>query len=126
MAILHVEDQQAIRELVRRALEAFGVSVLSVDGVSAAKLVLAERRDVTGALLDVRLRDGNGLHLYEWITVHRPDLARRVAFLTGSVGTEAFEPMAASGCPVLTKPFEIADVLRLAAEWEGAAGAGHQ
>ena len=100
--------------------------MLSVDGVSAAKLVLAERRDVTGALLDVRLRDGNGLHLYEWITVHRPDLARRVAFLTGSAGTEAFEPMAASGCPVLTKPFEIADVLRLAAEWERAAGAGDQ
>lgn len=100
--------------------------MLSVDGVSAAKLALAERRDVTGALLDVRLRDGNGLHLYEWITVHRPDLARRVAFLTGSAGTDGFEPMAASGCPVLTKPFEIADVLRLAAEWEAAADAGDQ
>ena len=100
--------------------------MLSVDGVNAAKLVLAERRDVTGALLDVRLRDGNGLHLYEWITIHRPDLARRVAFLTGSVGTEAFEPMAALGFPVLTKPFEIGDLLRLAAEWEGVAGAGHQ
>ncbi len=67
VTILHVEDEQAIRELVRRALEAFGVSVLSADGVVAAKLVLAERRDVTGALLDVRLRDGNGLHLHEWI-----------------------------------------------------------
>jgi DNA-binding response OmpR family regulator len=84
VAILHVEDQEAIRELVRRALEAFGVSVLSVDGVSAAKLVLAERRDVTGALLDVRLRDGNGLHLYEWgrtatrrTATSRPALLRR-------------------------------------------------
>ena len=41
-----------------------------------------------------------------------------LAFLTGSADAEAFEPLAVIGCPVLTKPFEIADVLRLAAAWE--------
>jgi DNA-binding response OmpR family regulator len=123
VTLLHVEDERTIRVALRRALEAFGISVLSADGVSAARLVLAERRDVTGALLDVLLGDGSGLELYEWITVHRPDLARRVAFLTGSEEDE-FEPVAAYGCPVLTKPFDFAAVLRLAAEWGGAADAG--
>ena len=119
MAILHVEDEAVIREVVQRALEACGFAVVSANGVRAAKLALTERDDIAGVLLDVRLRDGNGLDLYDWIAVHRPDLARQVAFLTGSADAEAFEPLVMIGCPVLTKPFEIADLRRLAGEWEG-------
>jgi len=118
VTILHVDDEPAIREVVSRALEAFGFTVVSADGLSAAKLALAERDDVTGALLDVRLRDGSGVDLYRWIAEHRPVLARRVAFLTGSADAEAFEPLAAIGCAVLTKPFEIADLRRLVTGWE--------
>lgn len=120
MAILHVEDQAVIREVVRRALGAFGVTVVSVDGVTAAKVALAESDGITGALLDVRLRDGNGLELYAWMTDRYPALARRVAFLTGSADTETFGPLVATGCLILSKPFEIADLRRLVAEWEGA------
>ena len=119
MAILHVDDEPAIREVVGRALEAFGFAVVSADGVSAAKRALEERDDLAGALLDVRLRDGSGLDLYQWIAAHRPALARRVAFVTGSADAEAFEPLAAIGCAVLTKPFEIADLRRLVTGWEG-------
>jgi len=115
-----------IREVVRRALEPSGFTILSVEGVAAAKLALAERDDVTSALLDIRLRDGNGLDLYDWIGIHRPALAPRVAFVTGSADAEALEPLAAIGCPVLTKPFEIADLRRLVAEWETVADAGER
>jgi CheY-like chemotaxis protein len=124
MTILHVEDQSVIREVVRRALEPSGFTIVSVEGVGAAKLALAERDDVTSALLDIRLRDGSGLDLYDWIGLHRPALAPRVAFLTGSADAESLEPLAAIGCPVLTKPFEIADLRRLVAEWESGADAG--
>jgi len=126
VAILHVEDQQSIREVVGRALHAFGFAVLSADGVNAAKLALAERDDVRGALLDVRLRDGSGVDLYHWIVANRPDLARRVVFLTGSANAEALDRLAATGCPVLTKPFEIADLVRVAAGWEGPVDASRQ
>jgi DNA-binding response OmpR family regulator len=119
VAILHVEDQQSIREVVGRALRAFGFAVVSADGVNAAKLALAERDDVRGALLDVRLRDGSGVDLYHWIVANRPDLARRVVFLTGSATAAGLDPLAAIGCPVLRKPFEIADLVRVAAGWEG-------
>ena len=124
MAILHVEDQVAIRDVVCRALEAHGFTVASVDGVHAAKLALANRTDLTGALLDVRLRDGSGLDLYDWITVHHPALTGRVAFLTGSANSDAFGPLVAVGCRILRKPFEIAELVRVVAEWEGAADAG--
>jgi DNA-binding response OmpR family regulator len=126
MTVLHVEDQPEIREVVRRALEPSGFTVVSVEGVGAAKLALAERDDVTSALLDIRLRDGSGLDLYDWIGIHRPSLAPRVAFVTSSADGEAFEPLAAIGCPVLTKPFEIADLRRLVAEWENVADAGER
>ena len=123
MAILHVDDQPALREIVRQALKAFGFAVVSVDGVHAAKQALAARSDLTGALLDVRLRDGSGVELYRWIAVNHPGLAGRVAFLTGSVDSEGNQALHATGCRILPKPFEIIDLSRLAAEWESAASA---
>jgi CheY-like chemotaxis protein len=119
VAILHVDDQPALREIVRRALNAFGFAVASAEGVRAAKLALDARDDLAGALLDVRLRDGSGLELYEWITVNHPRLIGRVAFLTGSTEADGSRGLQTAGCPILPKPFEIVDLRRLAAEWEG-------
>ena len=121
MAILHVEDQAVIREVVRRALEAHGFSVVSAEGVAEAKAAILERDDLRGALLDIRLRDGSGIDLCEWIAVNRPGLAARSAFVTGSADVEARRRLAPLGCRFLTKPFEIADLLRLAVDWEGVA-----
>jgi len=121
MAILHVEDQTVIREVVRRALEAHGFSVVSAEGVAAAKAAIMDRDDLTSVLLDIRLRDGSGIDLCEWIAVHRPALAARSAFVTGSVDVEARERLATLGCRVLAKPFEILDLLGLAGDMEGVA-----
>lgn len=121
MAILHVEDQAVIREVVQRALESHGFSVVPAEGVAAAKAAVMERDDLTGALMDIRLRDGSGIDLCEWIAVHRPALAARAAFVTGSADAEARERLAKLGCRILTKPFEIVDLLQLAADWEGVA-----
>ena len=113
-----------IRDVVRRALEAHGFVVVSAEGVVAAKAVVMERDDLTGALLDIRLRDGSGLDLCEWIAANRPALAARAAFVTGSADAEALERLAKLRCRILRKPFEIADLVALAAEWEGVAPAG--
>ena len=119
VAILHVDDQPALREIVAQALKAFGFTVVSADGTNAAKLALGARDDITGALLDVRLRDGSGVDLYTWIAENHPRLAGRVAFLTGSVDAAGNRALHATGCRILSKPFEIIDLSRLAAEWEG-------
>jgi CheY-like chemotaxis protein len=121
MAILHVEDQAVIRDVVRRALEAGGFSVVSAEGVAAAKAAVMEHEDLTGALVDIRLRDGSGIDLCEWMLVHRPDLAARFAFLTGSADAQTRDRLAQLGCRVLSKPFEIADLLRVAADLENVA-----
>lgn len=121
VAILHVEDHEATRDVVRQALKANGIAVVSVDGVGAAKRAIAEGVDVAGALVDLRLRDGSGLELYEWLAAHRPALADRVAFVSGG-GAEVSRRAAAMGRPVLEKPFELADLVRLAAGWENGDG----
>jgi CheY-like chemotaxis protein len=118
--ILHVDDELAIREVVRRVLEMSGVTVVSADGVRAAKVIVTGHHDVSGAFLDVQLEDGNGVELCEWIREHRPSLARRVAFVTSSSDPVMLEHLASLGCPVLRKPFEVADLRRLAAVWERA------
>ena len=69
-------------------------------------------------MLDVRLRDGSGVDLYWWIATRHPALVKRVAFVTGSADDEAFAPLAAIGCPVIRKPFEIEELRRVAEEWE--------
>jgi len=121
MAILHVEDSDSVRDVVHRALTAFGFAVVSVEGVSAAKAALAERADIAGALLDIQLRDGSGIDLYHWLVVHRPDLAERVAFVTGSADAQSSAPLAAIDRPIIRKPFDIIDLRRFAAEWQGEA-----
>jgi DNA-binding NtrC family response regulator len=121
MTILHVDDNDSVRRAVHRALTVFGFAVVSVEGVGAAKAALAQRADITGALLDVHLGDGNGIDLYHWISAHRPDLAERVAFVTGNADAESSAPLAAIGCPVLRKPCALPDLTRVVAEWQGKA-----
>ena len=126
MAILHVDDETVIRDVVRRALEAYGFTVVSVDGVRAAKAALTERDDLAGVLLDIRLRDGNGVDLYEWIAAHRPHLTARVAFVTGSTDRALLGPLETRRCPIIEKPFELAELARFAGEWEDVAHAQDQ
>ena len=122
MTILHVEDHESTRDVVRLALRAQGIAVVSVGGVAAAKLVLADRADVTGALLDLRLPDGSGFEFYEWLIAHRPALAARVAFVSGG-GTELASRVAAIGRPVLEKPFDLPTLVRVVSDWERTIGA---
>jgi hypothetical protein len=72
-------------------------------------------------LLDFDLRHGNGFDLYHWISAHRPELAKRVAFMPANADGESSAPLAALGCAVLQKPCDIVDLTRVAVPWEASA-----
>jgi DNA-binding response OmpR family regulator len=105
-------------------LEAHGFAVVSVDGVRNARRTLSERDDITASLLDIGLPDGSGLDLYRWIAEHRPALATRVAFLTGSADDLPPGLLSSLGRPILRKPFDVADLVQLVTELGGASEGG--
>ncbi len=66
--ILIVEDDMTFSVMLQTWLAKKGFSVLSAAGVLAAKKILAEE-NVDLALCDLRLPDGEGIDLLEWIRV---------------------------------------------------------
>jgi two-component system NtrC family sensor kinase len=63
----------------------------------------------------------DGAALHAWLREARPELAARVAFVTGDrLGAAAEASLAATGQPVLAKPFSPAEVRRVV---RGLAGA---
>ena len=106
-----------MRDVIRVALTAHGIQVISVDSVAAATRAVAERTDVAGVLVDVHLRDGSGIEFYHWLVANRPSIAPCVAFVTG--GGPLAARVSATGRQVLEKPFELSEVIRLATDWHG-------
>jgi two-component system nitrogen regulation response regulator GlnG len=100
--VLVVDDDQALRLLCRVNLELEGYRVIEADGVGAAEtLWLEESPDAI--LLDVHLRDGDGLELLERMRAKQP--GPPVALFTGSVELDASTRSVAEG--VLGKPFTL-------------------
>lgn len=114
--VLYVDDQAAIRRAVQLWLSRKGHVVHLADTPALARaMVLAERLD--GIFIDLWLGSESGLELYEWIDSRDPELARRVAFVTGDLFDEALAPMRLKR-PVLAKPFELREVEGLAVRWQ--------
>ncbi|HEX7113769.1 MAG TPA: response regulator, partial [Steroidobacter sp.] len=81
---LVVDDEPDIRELLGITLERMNLEVTSVDTVGAATRELrAGSFDL--CLTDMRLPDGNGLDLVEWIQTHKPQIPVAVITAHGNV-----------------------------------------
>ncbi|MDQ3696977.1 MAG: response regulator [Gemmatimonadota bacterium] len=119
-AILFVDDEDALRRAVRRWFERRGIDVWTAKSVFSAKRCFVEHDDIRAAIIDVWLGDGTGMELFAWLSAEYPEVAKRVAFLTG--GDLFGSPLAdlrieTLDRPVLTKPFDFAQLERLTARW---------
>jgi two-component system cell cycle sensor histidine kinase/response regulator CckA len=79
--VLLVEDEAAVRELVRRVLESAGYRVLQADRPSEAERLLAEEDDVDLLLTDVVMPEMSGYELAARALEQRPKL--RTMFMSG-------------------------------------------
>jgi CheY-like chemotaxis protein len=78
---------------------------------------LLANRNVDLIVSDIRMPEMDGPALFAWLQSERPELAARVAFVTGdTLGVDAVRFLARSGRPVMEKPFTRASVKRLLAE----------
>jgi PAS domain S-box-containing protein len=117
--VLLVDDEPRLAAAVADALTDAG---FRVDQAHDGEVALAKTREAEYDLVicDLRMPKLDGPSFYRAIAVSAPTLARRVIFVTGDVaGTEAGRFLDESGCRWLTKPFRLADLLRLARDVVG-------
>lgn len=117
--VLIVEDEAPIRRLQEQILKRAGAVVyLAASGNEAQRFL--EGTDVDVIVSDVKMPDGSGIELYEWIQRVKPGLRERVLFVTGNMGDPAVIGIADDEPHrVLAKPFSREEYLERVMELAG-------
>jgi len=110
--VLLIEDEPAVMALVRAVLEGHGYSVVPTESGAEALRLLADG-NFHGVVSDMRTPGGvDGAQVYAWIAAHRPELARRLVFITGDIANEeTAATLRRTGAPCVEKPFRVRDFI---------------
>ncbi|HEY4119977.1 MAG TPA: sigma-54 dependent transcriptional regulator [Byssovorax sp.] len=103
--ILIVDDDRTIREGLVRMVASAGWTARAVEGVVSARAELA-RTPVDCVLLDIRLKDGDGLDLLAELRAARPGLPVVMATAYGD-SDRTIQAMKLGAFEYLTKPFDL-------------------
>ncbi|MCJ7792269.1 MAG: response regulator, partial [Dehalococcoidia bacterium] len=110
--ILVVDDEQVVRDLVKRVLAGEGYEVDTVDNADdALKEIESKRYNLI--LLDIKMPGISGVELFGSIQKIARSLARRVVFITGDVmaaDTEKF--LSETKVSHIAKPFNAEQLRR--------------
>ncbi|GAB6041992.1 sigma-54-dependent transcriptional regulator [Endothiovibrio diazotrophicus] len=106
---LVVDDEPDIRELLELTLRRMGVEVCAAADLGEARALLAER-PVSLCLTDMRLPDGDGLELVEYIQRSWPEVPVAVITAHGSMDT-AIQALKLGAFDFVNKPVDL-QVLR--------------
>ncbi len=111
LRILVVDDEPAVVEMIARALGGIGHHVDTCrDGAEAVRMV--HLNDYDAILLDIKMPGLGGPAVYRCIQGLRPELTRRVLFMTGdTVSPDTRFFIEGAGAEILHKPFSL-DELR--------------
>ena len=108
---LVVDDEPDIRELLSITLERMNLEVAAADSIAAATRELrASTFDL--CLTDMRLPDGDGLNLVEWIQTHKPQTPVAVITAHGNVET-AVRALKLGAFDFISKPLDVAALRKL-------------
>jgi two-component system cell cycle sensor histidine kinase/response regulator CckA len=110
--VLVVEDEPLVATAIRRALEPEH-QVTCVKTVREAMAMIERSEGFDAILCDLLLPEVTGMDFYDDLLRTRPDIARRVIFMSGAVASlpRAIEFVASVSNRCLSKPFSI-DTLR--------------
>jgi two-component system response regulator RegA len=106
--LLIVDDDEPFLRRLSRAMEKRGFEVTAVESVAAGRAA-AEASPPAFAVVDLRLEDGNGLDVVEFLHERRPDA--RIVVLTGygAIST-AVAAVKIGAWDYLSKPADANDV----------------
>jgi CheY-like chemotaxis protein len=114
LRILVVDDEPVIAQLIADVLGAEGYTVHTAPDGRAA-LACVERDAYDLILSDLRMPELDGLGFYRELEARRPDLVRRFVFITGTSEHTDYQNLIEDvTAPVLTKPFDMDELLRVA------------
>lgn len=108
---LVVDDEPDIRELLSITLERMNLEVIAADTIATATRELrATTFDL--CLTDMRLPDGDGLSLVEWIQSHKPQTPVAVITAHGNVES-AVRALKLGAFDFISKPLDVAALRKL-------------
>ena len=110
---LVVDDEPDIRELLTITLERMGLGVAAVGDLAAARQCLGGER-FNLVLTDMKLPDGNGLDLLQWIQTHRFGVPVAVITAHGNVET-AVRALKLGAFDFISKPLDLPALRKLIA-----------
>ena len=120
--ILVIEDEPAVVQFVRAALERHGFDVTTAqDGDSALQLL--QQQGFWAVISDMRTPGSvNGADVHAWLQSHRPELAQRMLFITGDIANdETMSILQRTQVPVIEKPFRVKELMEKMQEVFGTA-----
>ena len=108
--ILVVDDEAAVRRALERVLTRLGHTIqVATSGESACEALATTPVDLV--LMDLRMPGMSGQTLYHSIVARWPHLVNRVIVMTGDPEAEDHHDwLRHNDLPVLTKPFELAQL----------------
>ncbi|MGD0483535.1 MAG: ATP-binding protein, partial [Gemmatimonadales bacterium] len=108
--VLVVDDETHILHYMRATLESWGHEVeTAADGAEGLRRALEGGHDLI--FTDVRMPGVGGREIFETLRAQAPAVAARVVFATGdTVAGDTLAFLKATGRPVLTKPFKLAEL----------------
>jgi DNA-binding NtrC family response regulator len=120
--LLLIEDEPAVMEFVRSALERNGYTVVCTES-GAQALRLLSSGDFHGVVSDMITPGGvDGAQVYAWIAANRPALASRLVFITGDIANEeTAATLRRTGAPCVEKPFRVHDFIAVVEQTMGKA-----
>lgn len=122
LPVLLIEDEPAVMAYVRETLERRGYRVVCTES-GAEGLRLLEARDFLGVVSDMRTPGGvDGAGVHAWLVTNRPDLAKRIVFITGDIANdETAATLTRTGAPCVEKPFRVQQFISVVEETLGKA-----
>ena len=116
--VLVVDDEATLRSALRRFFTRRGWSVCEAEDGEQARALLLDGTVRGGGfdavLTDLRMPRLNGMELHAMVAAADASIARRFIFSSGDTGDdEAVHYLAQTQCPVISKPFELGQLLAM-------------
>jgi CheY-like chemotaxis protein len=122
--VLLIEDEPAVMDFVRSALERNGYKVVCAESGADALQLLADG-EFHGVVSDMRTPGGvDGAQVHAWIAANRPELASKLVFITGDIANEeTASTLRRTGAPCVEKPFRVQQFIAVVEKTMGRAAA---